>query len=109
MAKAEVLQTFQSLQTSLQETLSTPFCSFHSLCIFHTFPFQMNAFVLLLVPPTRHFTYSVLMIILDTLIPYFLERELHFPLQVMQLLVRPPFASSLLLLLLGFFLLIMPK
>lgn len=96
-------QTLQSLQLRLQETLSTPPLLLSTLYVFHTFPFKMNAFVLLFVPPICHFIYSVLIIILDTLIPYFLKTGPHFPLQVMQFLVRPHFASPLLCLLLFVF------
>lgn len=105
MTKEDVLQsnTSESAAKASGDTFYPASSSFHSLHIFHTFPFKMNAFVLLLVPPICHFIYSVLIIILDTLIPYFLKTEPHFPLQVMQFLVRPHFASPLLCLLLFVF------
>jgi len=94
-------ETLHGQQIRLQETFYSILFFFHSLHLSHTFPFLMNTSVLLFVSPICH--YSVLMVILDTLIPYLLEIEPNFPLQIIQLLVRPPFASFLLFLLLVFF------
>lgn len=61
MTKADFFQpnTLEPADQTLQETLSTPFPSFcHFLCIFHTFPFQMDDFLLQFVPWMCHFPYT---------------------------------------------------